>query len=270
MPPAVGYAIGGIGAAFAAKSASKTAKKADATAGEALDYAKMPRFTNYGSKVQGQVDPTTGQMTYMLAGIDPRIRGLREQALQRLPGYRSALTDASGLVQSRLGATRDELASNENPFIQARVNPLMARAAEGRGQISRSLTRRGLGGSSLYSSGMGNYDAQVGREIGDQKALATNDALASRIGLDTQIYNSAVSSVQALQGLDQQEQSIAAQNLSEELSALGLQGVDINAILNAAGLSMQAGQLKNETYGRAFDSVGRMLGSMGAKSGGAV
>lgn len=253
MPPAVGLAVSAGASMYGANRASKASKQASETANMALDRRQQTSYGSYLNQTRNNVHVPG------YSSLDPRIRSLREMALGRLPDYRTSLEGASGLVQSRLGETRDELASNENPFIQARVNPLLARAAEARGSLSRGLTRRGLAGSSLYSSGLGNYDAQVGREIGDQRALATSEALASRIGLDTQIYNSAVSSVQALQGLDAQEQSIAAQNLAQELSTLGLGQADINGILGAAGLQMDAGQLKNETFFRGLDSIGRSI-----------
>ena len=261
MPPVVGAAIGAGASIYAANKSAKATSAAANTGGG----GNAPVMTSGGSSRVGRYN-NKGEWAYDKVTIDPRIRSLREQALGRLPEYRQGIGDAYGTLNNRLETTRGELASNENPFIQARVNPLLARAAEGRGQISRGMTRRGLGGSSLYSSGLGNYDAQVGREIGDQRSLATNEALASRIGMDTQIYNSAMSTLQAFQGLDSTEQSIAAQNLQEELASLGMNATDTGALLGAAGLNMQSAQLKNETYGRALDSVGRAIGGINFSS----
>lgn len=261
MPPA-------LGAVAVAGASAYTANRAGKQRAPEMDPAKqfeVPRLSQYGSILRSYSTPNGGK--YVKATFDPSIRALREQALGRLPDYRKGISDASGGLVSRLNQTRDELASNENPFIQARVNPLLARAAEGRGQLSRSLTRRGLGGSSLYSSGLGNYDAAVGREIGDQRALATAEALAARTGLDTQIFNSALSTLQAFQSMDAQEQQIASQNLMQELQALGMTEADIGAMLQASGINMQQAQLKNEAIGRGLDSVGRILGEVKWPSG---
>ncbi len=256
MPPAVG-AIVGAGASIYA--ANKSAKSAASIAGGG---GNRPIMTTKGSYVVGKYG-NDGAWKFDLAQIDPRIRSLREMALGRLPGYRQEISDASGTLGNRLEATRGELASNENPFIQARVNPLLARAAEQRGQLSRSLTRRGLAGSSLYSSGLGNYDAAMGREISDQRALATNDAIAARTGLDTQIYNSALSAIAAYQSLDAQEQAVAAENLREELASLGLSATDSSALMSQAGIVMSGAQMRNEALSRGLDSVGRLFSQSG-------
>lgn len=257
MPPAVGAVV----TAGATMYAANKAKKASQIPSAASQF-EVPRLTGYNSYIKNVPTPDGG--AYTRASIDPRVRSLREQALGRMPSYRQGITDASSDLMSRLGATRDELASNENPFIQARVNPLLARAAEQRGQLSRGLTRRGLGGSSLYSSGLGNYDAAVGREVGDQRALATSEALSARTGIDTQIFNSALSTLQAFQSMDATEQSIAAENLKQELASLGLSAPDIGATIQAAGLSMQSAQLQNDYLGRGLDSIGRLFQSKDA------
>lgn len=255
MPPAVGMVAGAAATAYAANKTAK-ASQVSPTAG-----GNRPVITSGGSRVVGKYNPK-GEWAYDLVTVDPRIRQLREMALGRIPTYRQGITDATGTLNSRLEGTRAELASNENPFIQARVNPLLARAAEGRGALSRSLVRRGLGGSSLYSSGLGNYDAAVGREIGDQRALATQEALDARTAMDQGIYNSALSALQAFQSLDSQEQAIAQQNLQQELASLGLSASDTSAALGAAGLQLQGAQLKNEAWGRGLDQLGRILSSM--------
>ncbi len=254
MPPAVGAAITAGATAYSANKSAKASKPVSPAA-----QFEVPRLSQYGSLIRSYGTPDGG--SYIQAIFDPKVRALRERALGRMPDYRGGITNASGTLNSRLEATRDEMASNENPFIQARVNPLLARAAEQRGQLSRSLTRRGLGGSSLYSSGLGNYDAAVGREVGDQRALATSEALAARTGLDTQIFNSALSTLQAFQSMDAQEQSIAAENLKQELAALGLSAPDIGATLEAAGLNMKQAQIQGDILGKGLDSIGRLYES---------
>lgn len=268
MPPAVGAVVALGASAYAANRQAKAAK-------DAANAVSMGTggTTNYGSRVTPD-----GHMRYTV--IDPRIRRLREQSLSRLPGYRSTLTDAysaltPGLQDARAGfqSNYQSLMSNENPFIQARVNPLLQRAAMQRGDLQRSMVNRGLGGSSFYSQSLGNFERELAGAEGDQRALATQEAIGARrqalsdmVGIDSQIYNSALSSIQALQGLDSAEQAIAAQNLSQELAALGLSQADTQSILAAAGLQMQGAQLKNETIGRGLDVAGRLIGSYSSGS----
>lgn len=267
MPPAViGGAMALGGSVYSANRSSKAAKDASNAASMGTGGT-----TNYGSRITPD-----GHMRYTT--IDPRIRALREQSLQRLPGYRSSLTDAystlqPGLQEARQGfqSNYQSLMSNQNPFIQARVNPLLQRAAAQRGSLQRSMTNRGLGGSSFYSQSLGNFERDLAGAEGDQRSLATQEALTAQrqalsdmVGIDSQIYNSALSSIQALQGLDATEREVAAANLAQELSALGLSQADTSAIMQAAGLRMQSAQLQTDTIGRGLDVFGRMIGGGGS------
>jgi len=253
---AIGMGLSAAGTAYAANRASKS-KGASGS-----DPYEFPRLSQYGSSIRRiPVAKANGGGNFVQATFDPSIRGLREQALGRLPDYRAGIGESYGALDQNLSRASDELGSNQNPFIQARVNPLLARAAEGRGALSRGLTRRGLGGSSLYSSGLGNYEAEVGRAVGDQQALATQESLSAKLGVDTQRYNSALSALQAFQSMDATEQGIASQNLSQELQALGMTEADVGAAMQAAGLNMQQQQLKNETIFRGMDTMGRIAGS---------
>jgi hypothetical protein len=269
---AIGMGLAAAGTAYSARQN----RKATSSAVDAANAAAMiPGITGYGSFKDplGRRRLVNGVRKNVTNYIDPSIRSLRERSLGRLPEYRDTLGASYGQYSSDLGglsdslrATSDRLRANENPFIQARVNPLLARAEQGRGQLSRGLSRRGLGGSSLYSSALGNYDAEVGREIGDQRALATQyqiraqqDNISAQLGVDTQRYNAALSSVQALQSLDTAEQAIAAQNLQQELASLGLGQADVSALLQAAGLGLQGAQLQTQTLGAGMDVIGRLL-----------
>lgn len=278
MAVATGTALAlGATAAASAYSANQQRKAASAAGGVTNN---TDTFTRYGSSTLKV--PTANGQYYVRQTIDPRIRTLREQSLARLPGYRSSLTDAysqltPGLQEARTGFQNNyqSLMSNENPFIQARVNPLLQRAAAQRGDLQRSMVNRGLGGSSFYSQSLGNFERELAGAEGDQRALATQEAIVARrqalsdmVGIDSQIYNSALSSIQALQGLDTTEREIAAANLAQELSALGLSQSDASAILGAAGLQMQGAQLRNETIGRGLDVAGRLIGSYGSSNAG--
>lgn len=274
---AIGLGLGAAGTAYSANRANAATKDASSAANRGITQGARTPYSMVTPKL------SSGGNMYFRTTIDPRIRELREQTLGRLPGYRSSLTDAYSALQPGLQEARggfqsnyQSLMSNENPFIQARVNPLLQRAAGQRGLLQRSMTNRGLGGSSFYSQSLGNFERELAGAEGDQRALATQEVIGARrqalsdmVGIDSQIYNSAISSIQALQGLDAQEQAIAAQNLEQELASLGLSKTDAGAILGAAGLQMQGAQLRNDTIGRGLDTAGRLLGSYGSTAGSA-
>mgnify|MGYP006908211106 CR=1 FL=1 len=270
MPQAVGLGVAALGTAYASRQNRKATQSAQEQLQSAFDISNAPRLTGYSSLRNIQTRDAQGNLnggTYTRVSLDPTIRGLRRETLGNLPGYRNQISGAYGGLDSSLGDLSQRLRSNENPFIQARVNPLLARAAIGRGQVSRGLSRRGLGGSSLYSSAMGNYDAAVGREVADQQALATQDAISSQLGVDTQRYNAALSSVQALQGLDAAQQAVVAQDLQQELAALGFGQADVSALIQAAGIGMQGSQLNAQILGTGADVIGRLLGGMSSSGG---
>lgn len=222
--------------------------------------SEMPwAFTPYSRK---EFKSVPGGAGYSMVTIDPTIRNIRRQTLENLPGYRDTLTGAYGGLTSNLADIRSSLASNNNPYIQARVNPLLESGARQRGVLTQGLARRGIFGP-LASQSMDSFENNLSRQAADQRALATSEQLSALLGVDTQTYNAALSNVQALQGLDSAQQSVAAQDLAQELSALGLTQADVGNILAAAGLSMQQQQLQQATIGRGLYALGAGLEGLG-------
>lgn len=205
--------------------------------------------------------------------IDPTIRQIRRQTLQNLPMYRQAITGASDQYGGELAGLKDEFAGNQNAFINARVNPLRAQIEQGRGNLTQGLARRNIFGS-LSAQAMGNYDAATQRELGDQTAAATMESLQARQSLSGMDFNRALTSVQALQGLDQAQQAVVAQDLQQELAALGLGQADISAALQAAGLDLRREMYEDERFGRGLYALGQGLGGLSkyasSKSGGSL
>jgi hypothetical protein len=204
---------------------------------------------------------------YGWVNIDPTIRQIRRQTLQNLPMYRQTITGASDLYGGELAGLKNEFAGNQNAFINARVNPLRAQIEQGRGNLTQGLARRDIFGS-LSAQAMGNYDAATQRELGDQTAFATNEALQARQSLSGMDFNRALSSVQALQGLDQAQQAVVAQDLQQELASLGLGQADISAAIQAAGLQLQTVDYQNRMIGRGLSGLGSALSSYGRGGGG--
>ena len=239
-------------------------QQAQRLAEEAAKRSLAPRFTQYGSSV----NPGTGS-----AVIDPSIRAMRDSSVAGIPGYRSGYESALGTyrtgIDDYLARTRGylgDLNGNMNPYIQARVNPLLERASLGRGSLERGLALRGLGGSSFAAQSLGSYDTATSRAEADQRAQALQESLAARdalsqgiLGAQTNLAGAQSGVIDQNRALDQQLQTVAQQNLQQELAALGLTAPDIQAILGSAQALSQAGQAKANLFGQLLDAGGARL-----------
>ena len=239
-------------------------QQAQRLAEEAAKRSLAPQFTQYGSSV----NPGTGS-----AVIDPSIRAMRDSSVAGIPGYRSGYESALGTyrtgIDDYLARTRGylgDLNGNMNPYIQARVNPLLERASLGRGSLERGLALRGLGGSSFAAQSLGSYDTATSRAEADQRAQALQESLAARdalsqgiLGAQTNLAGAQSGVIDQNRALDQQLQTVAQQNLQQELAALGLTAPDIQAILGSAQAQSQAGQAKANLFGQLLDAGGSFL-----------
>lgn len=239
-------------------------QQAQRLAEEAAARSLAPRFTQYGSST----NPGTGATV-----IDPSIRSMRESSLSGIPGYRTDYQSALGTyrtgVDDYLARTRGylgDLNGNMNPYIQARVNPLLERASLGRGSLERGLALRGLGGSSFAAQSLGSYDTATSRAEADQRAQALQETLAARdalsqgiLGAQTNLAGAQSNVVDQNRSLDQQFQTVAQQNLQQELSALGLSAPDIQAILGSAQALSDAGKNKANLFGQLLDAGGSLI-----------
>lgn len=288
----VGAVAGLVGTLYASNQAKKNA---NTLANATRDAGRLkPASTGYGSSLGYRYGPSTwipGQTNTQanprgggptsgghwqpgaeeqFVNIDPRIRGLREETLGRLPGYRGTLGTASQGYLGELGQMSQEMKSNNNPFIQARVNPLVARQSQARGNLQQDLGRRGVGlGTTFGANSLGNFEATTGREVADQRSLATQEALAARMGLDAQTFSVVQQTIQGFQGMDAQEQAIAAANLSQELVSLGLSQQDASAAIAAAGIQNQGNINSQNILGRGLYGAGQFdWGSLQSKNSG--
>jgi hypothetical protein len=255
----IGLGVGGLGTIYAANRANKVASEQSDIARQALDIANRPRYTQYGSSV----DPRTGNTFF-----DPSIRAMREQSLQNIPQYQSILSGQLNSSLSGIGQNRGRLEdlygqTNDNAFL----DPILQNLALQRGQLSRGLTNRGLGGSSFMANALGNFESAAAPGVAQarqQGLLARQDILEQMGNMDTQGISTASQGVAQLQNLDNLYANVSGQNLQQELAALGLSQADIGAILGAGQQIGAAGKLKNETTGRALDVFGRLLGGSNA------
>ena len=298
MPPALaGAAIIGGATIYSANQAKKGAQAQADAANRALDYSQAPRRTQYGSYVGPSsglvpsVIPTspfaslagsggirgligrasTPQSNEITAFIDPSIRAMREQSLANVPSYQSILRPQLDTALQGLGQTRGRLEelygqTNDNAF----MDPLLQRLALARGELTRGLVNRGLGGSSFQASALGNFESAAAPGI----AQARQQGLQARQGLLTDLANADVqglstagAGVAQLQNLDNLYASVAGQNLNQELAALGLSQADIAGILGAANQLGQAGQLRADASGRLLYGAGQLLPLLGQMGG---
>ena len=189
--------------------------------------------------------------------FDPSIRGLQDQSMLRnqeleggVMGYGTAFRARSDENKDQYDKLYAELTSNQNPYIQARVNPLKEQIAGSRGQIQRNQGLRGVGGSSFGNDELTNFDFGAQRQLGDASAMATHDALGSRS-----------STLGSLAGLNQNRLTGETQ-LTNTLNTLNSNRTGIakdRAALEQAGLGLSATseaatrlseQQKQEMYAR--------------------
>jgi hypothetical protein len=166
--------------------------------------------------------PTTIQTPFSkvhegAAKLDPTIRNTFTQGLTNLQGL------------------YDQAGGNQGAFIQARVNPLQAQIAQNRGALERSLSQRGVAGSSFGNQALTSFDMDAGRALGDARALATNDAINQQGALQQMMFGG---------GNDL---------LRQELEALGLGSQNIQYLLQRAGL-------RGDLFGRAAAGAAGILG----------
>lgn len=262
MPAVIPFIPAIVGAAatvYSANQAKKGAASQANAANRALDASTLPRRTQYGSRV----DPGAG-----ISRIDPSIRALREQSIGNVPQYQNLIRGQTqdtlgslGQVQSQLGGLYGQYSD------QAFVDPTKQRIAAARGQVVNNLSQRGLGGSSFYTQGLGNFETAAAPAL----LQAQQAALSGRQGLLGDIANTAVqqqgtasAGVAQLQNLDNLYASVAGQNLQQELSALGLSQADIAGILGAANQLGQAGALRADITGKSLDAFGQIAGGLGS------
>ncbi len=225
--------------------------------GAGVDYYQARQMAD-ALKVQDKstdYSKTSGGHT----SFDPSIRGLQDQSLGNtaalesgVMGYGTTFRARSDESKGQYDALYRELTSNQNPYIQARVDPLKEQIASSRGQIQRNQGLRGVSGSSFGNDELTNFDFGAQRQLGDASSLATNDALGARsntlgslASLNQNRLAGETSMTNSLNTLNQNSTQIARDRASLERAGLGL-SADSEAASRAGDIATQ-------------DSYGRML-----------
>ena len=176
------------------------------------DSSNRPYFINTGySTVRGQD-----------LSLDPSIRTLQEEALGRSRGLMGNLSQGFNDYTSRSMDIRNRLSSNESPFIQARVNPVMQAGASRLGALQSDIGLRQIGGSSFADQSLSNLSFDTARQIGDASAIANAERLSAITGLDKDMLNALIGRIQVEQNLNGFSNEVAQQRLQQELVSLGL------------------------------------------------
>ena len=270
---------------------NKGADEQAALAREAAAEARKPRRTQYGSYVgplSGFAPQQSQQPQQQLGGIggmmqqfftpqnggggvpderftfiDPSIRSMREQSLANIPTYQNVLAGQYGTTMAGLGQSRSRLEdlygqTNDNAF----MDPLLQRLALARGELTRGLVNRGLGGSSFQGAALGNFESAAAPGIAEarQQGISARQGLLGQIGqFDSEALGATAQTAAQLQNLDNLYASVAGQNLQQELAALGLSQADIGAILGAGQQLGESSRTKGEFVGRVLGGIGSMI-----------
>ena len=187
--------------------------------------------------------------------LDPSIRNLQNESLGNtgalesgVMGYGTKFRNRSDENAGAYDKLYAELTSNQNPFIQARVDPLKGQIASRRGELQRSQGLRGVSGSSFGNDELTNFDFGANRELGNATATATQEALGARSGTLGNIGAQNTSTLAGnnsitgqLNSLNTNRTGIAGQRSAQELASLGLSD-------QAAQQLQQAAINKNDIY----------------------
>ena len=143
----------------------------------------------------GGGDPTQGFLSSLLgtaAGTIPpalAFNWANQQKADLGPLYSSyAAASQPNAYLPQLQQTFNAAGANAPLFVQASQNPLLQSQAAGYGDLTQSLAQRGLGGSSLGATALGNFMDVTNRGIADagtraaQTALGLQGSLAGTMG----------------------------------------------------------------------------------------
>lgn len=150
--------------------------------------------------------------------------------------------------RGRLLGNVNRLRSNQNEFIDARVAPLEASLDRTLADAKRGLIRRGVSGT-LANNELMRIRGEGERQIADQRALATEEAL-----------NAVLDQESAIRGVGQDEMSAAQSLVKDELSRLG---ISAEVLLGLLGSRRQTTQIVSDgqtTMNR--ESPARIIGSI--------
>lgn len=168
-----------------------------------------------------------------VVNIDPSVRLLQDQALQRTMGLYGNVGSATDEYVNQANQLRSRFLGNQNAFTQARVNPLQQELTTRQGALERSIGLRGLSGSSFGEQALTGFGIDKQRALGDERAKAEMESIAALQGIDKGILSAILDSVQQQSMLNNENYEVAGMRLEQELAALGLGQNQINQFMDS-------------------------------------
>jgi hypothetical protein len=154
--------------------------------------------------------------------LDPSIRSLQEEALGRSRGMLGNLSQGFSDYKTNTMGIRNQLVSNQSPYITARTNPIRESGAQRLGALQSDIGLRQIGGSSFANQALSNLDFDTARQIGDASAIANAESLSAITGLDKDMLNALIGKIQVEQNINGFTNEVAQQRLQQELAAMGM------------------------------------------------
>jgi hypothetical protein len=215
-----------------------------------------PWNTGYSSANHGNVN------------IDPSIRALQDKGLGRI----DELYNQTGSYGNELiGNSREMLKryqGNMSDYAQAQLNPLQAQIAQGRGELQRGNSLRGLSGSSFGNQSMQNFDTGANRQLHDARAQIEAEQIQAQTGINGQMAQNMFAQIAQQSALNGESQQIAQQRLQQELAALGLGAQQIKMLQDSYDKFLQRDQDRRTAFGNQITSLAGGMMNMPGKSGG--
>ncbi len=174
-----------------------------------------------------------------------------------LPTYQGVSDEGVNLIRGDIQRFRD----NENPFVQARVNPLKQEYAAQYGALQRGLGRRNVFGS-IGSNALMDFSARANREIADQAALATQEATAASLQATNDLLSAAKSRADVENVVAEQWRTLGDAELAAVLKEMGLGLAAVELLIKDRRLSTQSEQKSSSDEG-ILSTVGRGLFAFG-------
>jgi|GEM_PF-2930184 len=162
--------------------------------------------------------------------IDPSIRGIQDEGLAGVRGLLSRIQGIrpSGQASQVVSDFRNLLPRVGN-VTDAALRPFRDNLEQSLASTERGFARRGLNGSSLAASALGEQRRLGERDLSDQRALLDRESLGLEANILNSILGADAEGLRQQQSTANQEQQvleflnlIGQQRLNEELSLLGL------------------------------------------------
>ena len=222
-------------------------KKAGQIAGMILPENIRTGRSSYNTKSGVlKMDPSIRQ------GQNNVIKALRDRKRDVNRDFRATENDLMG-IRDDIRGVRADYESNSGAFMESMLNPLRSEIARGRGELERSMSRRGMAGSSFANQQMTNFNVDSGRALTDATAQLENqriNTLGDFIGMDADIIKEGIRSregrTRLMAELDQIIGGRFDQQFAQEMDMLSLPGQFTGATSEQAKIRANAAGIERE------------------------